>query len=177
LALAHDRWTIKETYGDDAEALGFDGTNTYEQVWFAAQKNDPTNSSCGSIRRGSTCVDGVCPTRLVWIAYCARQFFNENKRGPIMSPYSHPSLLGADSMAYTAEWLDQESGIPKTLKYVFSADLWREELKKKLMDADEPNMFKDGDLSAEYHVVSSTNLGGVTLPLEFDMTRYAFDSR
>ena len=179
VSLFYNNWEIKATFGDYAEDLAFDGTNTYTQHYFpppkpgVKQEVNTAEITTAEIRSGSSCIDGLPPTRVLWVAYCAKSFFNQNNHIPIVSPWGQPALLGADSMTYTAKWLDNHYMIPKTLNFIMSYDFWKKELKIKLRDPDEPNPFKDGELVGEYKILSSTNLFGVTLPTEFELARYA----
>jgi len=177
LSLHHDKWECKTEWNGYAELLAFDGTNTYTQHFFpppaAGAKVNTKEITTAEIRRGSSCIDGLPTTRILWIGYCARQFFEVGNDTPIISPWGHPALLGADSMTYKAEWLDSNYMIPGTLKFLMSYNFWKKELKAKYRDADEPNPFKDNELMGEYHVLSSTNSEDVTLPTEFELVRYA----
>jgi hypothetical protein len=114
LKLFNGNWVCKTTSGDYAEMLAFDGTNTYTQHYFpppkagASPKVNTAEITTAEIRSGSSCIDGVPPTRILWVAYCAKPFFENGDGSPIVSPWGIPSLLGADSMSYKAEWLDNK---------------------------------------------------------------------
>jgi hypothetical protein len=182
LAIYNEKWVCKTTFGDYAEELAFDGTNTYTQHYFPPPKAgtildahtvNTAEITTAEIRRGSSCVDGLPTTRILWLAFCGKPFFERGFSAPIVSPWGHPSLLGADSMTYSIDLLDKQYMIPKELRFIMSYEFWKKELNNKHRDADEPNPFNDKEVVAEYNVLSYTNMNGVALPTDFELVRYS----
>lgn len=182
LNLFPGEWVCKTAFDDYSELLAFDGTNTYTQHYFPPPTRSDTSGidtakiTTAEIRRGSSCIDGIPPTRILWIAYCGKPLFQLRDGQPIVSPWGSTSLLGSDSMAYSVEWLDDRYMIPRELKIFMSYNFWRTELRTKRRDPNEPNPFEDGELMGEYNVLASTNTGNIILPTEFELVRYAINS-
>jgi hypothetical protein len=182
---SNDNWECLNSWGDYAELLAFDGTNTYAQQYYPTREYfPPTNSvrtnltgleplTTGEIRRGSSCVDGLCTTRLLWLAYLGKPFYLKGNSNSIVVPWGDTSILGADSLTYKASWLDNEEMVPSTLQFIFSDALYKSELDLKHVNRGEESPFKDGNVVAEYKVNTFTNTGEEILPTEFEMNRYA----
>jgi len=176
-----DKWECLAIWDEYSERLDYDGTNTYAQDDYSDSNTinshlpDRLPITTGEIRRGSTCVDGMCSTRLLWVALFARQYFESGPGKPIILSFGHPGLLGADSMTYKAEWLDPDHRVPKNLQFIVSEELWKNELRTKLMDSNEEKPYKYGTIVAEYHVASQTNVDGEALPTAFEMARHGWN--
>ena len=177
LSLDQDKWKCKTTQDNYAELLTFDGTNTYTQHVFpppvSASQVNTNEITTGEIRKGSSCIDGICGTRVLWMALCGKAFYESDPAAPIISPWGFPQLLGADSIAYKAEWLDVAGKIPKTVRFTMSDVLWRKELATKRRDENELKPFKDGELMGEYNVLVSTQVNNIVFPKKFLLVRYA----
>jgi hypothetical protein len=177
LTLDNEKWECKTTLGDYAELLMFDGTNTYTQHFFpsppSASGGKPREITTAEIRRGSSSIDGMPGTRVLWMALCGKDFYKSGNAVPIISPWGFPQLLGADSIAYKAEWLDVASMIPRTVQFTMSDVFWKKELAVKHRDESEPKPFKDSELMGEYNVLASTPVNNITVPTKFVLIRYA----
>lgn len=188
VSLFKSGWLIKTIYDENTYYLtGSDGTNVYSR-FVDGEFVPPKKLSIEIAESGEICA-GLIPinndqwTVFPWFVYCSGSIFGSRMPGDIMpvpwgAPRDNPITSVCEPKVVT---FDQPPFLPKQCKFYVSARNIKMIVSTNftnIKDKDtlrlQLNRYPDNFLAGEYRVVSSTNIAGYEIPLQFEGKRFGF---
>jgi len=200
-------WQIKSLYeGDNYDVLGCDGTNVFEILHDFPKFIPGRKGKVGGLQnsadlahpqmegfpacitKGTQPIDSSWNVQVPWFALASGEAISRGARvlPPLYSPRVD-ALGNIVSPQITAGVLPPF--LPRTATFTVSGELKKriddspflscEPQNRKLLKLipEELRRYSDGQLMAEYLVISSTNVGGLEIPTQFELSRYAYSKR
>lgn len=172
-------WFLKSTPAQPTTMvdcqIGCDGTNNYKLTTVVSKSKERQFTRVGIIDPGVVPLTDYADAHVVWSAYCSSAWFRERADATARPPWG----LGDDMLWYLdynvpidMRRSDSPPGIPISISYY--SDGHRVSLKDPLTIKRErlPKPYENGFLAAKYSVLSTTNIGGLLLPIEFKLERF-----
>jgi hypothetical protein len=189
VSLLKTGWFIKTIYAKDTYCLtGCDGTNVYNR--FIDDTFVPPNPAIEIAESGTICA-GLIPlnsdqwTVFPWFVYCSGSVIENRKVGDLFPvPWGSPREFAVASICEPdVEVFDRPPHLPKQCKFIVSNLNKNKILSTNLVnlsDKDELrlqiNRYPNNFLAGEYRVISTTNFGGLEIPLQFECKRFEMSS-
>ncbi len=172
-----NRWSMRNLEGSQTSwERGCNGTNVFNL--FLDKRLGRPPGLVAFINQGVV-PSGSYPGRLPWLAFASSTFLHTNSDFP--APWADANEPGAHIHNVRIRYSERFPALPQAIEWVVSSswsnkvstNTWLAGCNKRELKAwlpDETNGF----LSANYRVLAFTNIGNLTVPACFELTRFRF---